>query len=184
MTPSLAVAAPVQVVAVLAAVGAAAVALAASDPRRRAYAVLAAPVLSVLAVATIVDDAVGDVDTIAARLRAGAHGEPAWKRIVDASLEMRGALGYAMLVAVAAAIPAFFLAGQPGEFAPDLVAAYLLAIAATLRRISHTLGLVTFGVRAIERQTEPIGPTLKEVNRRLEQVAESVEQAEQARTPT
>jgi O-antigen ligase len=61
MTPSLAVAAPVQVAGVLAAVCAAAVALAASDPRRRAYAVLAAPVLAVLAVATIVDDAVGDV---------------------------------------------------------------------------------------------------------------------------
>src|SRR5262245_4723472 len=61
MTSSLAVVAPVQVAAVLAAVCAAAVALAASDPRRRADAVLAAPVLAVLAVATIVDDAVGDV---------------------------------------------------------------------------------------------------------------------------
>jgi uncharacterized protein YoxC len=39
-----------------------------------------------------------------------------------------------------------------------VLAAYLVAIAATLRKVSHTLGLVTFGVRAIEKQTEPIGP--------------------------
>ena len=37
-----------------------------------------------------------------------------------------------------------------------VLAAYLIAIAATLRNISHTLGMVTFGVRAIEKQTEPI----------------------------
>jgi putative inorganic carbon (hco3(-)) transporter len=60
MPTLLAVAAPVQVAAVIAAVGAVAVALAAKDPRQRAYAVIAAPVLAVLAVATIVDDAVGD----------------------------------------------------------------------------------------------------------------------------
>jgi len=32
-----------------------------------------------------------------------------------------------------------------------VLAVYLIAIAATLRKISKTLGLVTFGVRAIEK---------------------------------
>ena len=41
-----------------------------------------------------------------------------------------------------------------------LAAFYLITIAATLRKVSHTLGLVTFGVRAIEKQTEPIGPVV------------------------
>ena len=48
---------------------------------------------------------------------------------------------------------------------------YLLAIARTLRTTSRTLGLITFGVRAIEKQTEPLGPVLRDVNEALEQVA-------------
>jgi hypothetical protein len=56
-----------------------------------------------------------------------------------------------------------------------VLAVYLMAIAATLRRISHTLGLVTFGVRAIEKQTEPIGPVAADINTALEQVADVLE---------
>lgn len=52
-----------------------------------------------------------------------------------------------------------------------VLAGYLVAIARSLRRISATLGLVTFGVRAIESQTAPIGPALGTVNGALEQVA-------------
>jgi hypothetical protein len=48
---------------------------------------------------------------------------------------------------------------------------YLLAIARTLRTTSRTLGLITFGVRAIEKQTEPLGPVLRDINDALEQVA-------------
>lgn len=56
-----------------------------------------------------------------------------------------------------------------------VLAVYLLAIAATLRKISHTLGLVTFGVRAIEKQTEPVGPVAADINGALEQVADALE---------
>ena len=52
-----------------------------------------------------------------------------------------------------------------------VLAVYLLSIAATLRTVARTLGLVTFGVRAIEKQTEPLGPVLRDVNAGLEQVA-------------
>ena len=52
-----------------------------------------------------------------------------------------------------------------------VLAVYLLSIAATLRTVARTLGLVTFGVRAIEKQTEPLGPVLKDVNDSLEEVA-------------
>jgi hypothetical protein len=31
--------------------------------------------------------------------------------------------------------------------------------------------LITFGVRAIEKQTEPLGPALRDINEALEQVA-------------
>jgi hypothetical protein len=56
-----------------------------------------------------------------------------------------------------------------------VLAVYLIAIAATLRKISHTLGLVTFGVRAIEKQTEPIGPVAGDINGALEQIADALE---------
>jgi uncharacterized protein YoxC len=52
-----------------------------------------------------------------------------------------------------------------------VLAIYLLTIASTLRTIARTLGLVTFGVRAIEKQTEPLGPVLRDVNESLEEVA-------------
>ena len=52
-----------------------------------------------------------------------------------------------------------------------VLAAYLLSIASTLRTVARTLGLVTFGVRAIEKQTEPLGPVLRDINEALEQVA-------------
>ena len=55
-----------------------------------------------------------------------------------------------------------------------VLAGYLLAIAATLRTVARTLGLVTFGVRAIEKQTEPLGPVLEDVNAALLQVAETL----------
>ena len=55
------------------------------------------------------------------------------------------------------------------------LAGYLIAIARTLRRVSETLAKVTMGVRAIERQTEPIGPALREVNADLDAVATTLE---------
>ncbi len=58
-----------------------------------------------------------------------------------------------------------------------VLAGYLIAIAATLRKVSDTLGRVTFGVRAIERQTEPIGPALRQVNAVLEEAADGLERA-------
>jgi uncharacterized protein YoxC len=57
-----------------------------------------------------------------------------------------------------------------------VLAGYLFSIAATLRRVSHTLGLVTFGVRAIEQQTAPLGEVLGDINGALEQVAGALDQ--------
>ena len=56
-----------------------------------------------------------------------------------------------------------------------VLAVYLIVIAATLRKVSHTLGLVTFGVRAIEKQTEPIGPVAADINGALGQIADALE---------
>ncbi len=58
-----------------------------------------------------------------------------------------------------------------------VLAGYLIAIAETLRKVSQTLGQVTFGVRAIERQTAPVGPRLREINGALEQSAAALDEA-------
>lgn len=57
-----------------------------------------------------------------------------------------------------------------------VLAGYLIAVATTMRRVSSTLGLVTFGVRAIEKQTAPIGPRLRDINAALEQVAGALDE--------
>ena len=56
-----------------------------------------------------------------------------------------------------------------------VLAGYLIAIAATLNKVSQALARVTFGVRAIEQQTKPIGPALQAVNADLEAVAAALD---------
>lgn len=65
-----------------------------------------------------------------------------------------------------------------------VLAVYLIAIAASLREVSSTLGLVTFGVRAIEHQTAPIGPVVGDINRALEQVAAALDEVAKPTTTT
>lgn len=48
-----------------------------------------------------------------------------------------------------------------------VLAVYLVLIARTLRRTNRYLGQVAFGVRAIESQTRPIGPSVTHVNGQL-----------------
>ncbi len=56
-----------------------------------------------------------------------------------------------------------------------VLAGYLIAIARRLRSVSSTLGSVTFGVRAIEKQTAPIAPLLGDINGALEGVAAALQ---------
>ncbi len=51
---------------------------------------------------------------------------------------------------------------------------YLVRIAASLRRTSVLLGKVAFGVRAIETQTQVIGPAVLKVNGQLRGVANAL----------
>lgn len=48
-----------------------------------------------------------------------------------------------------------------------VLAVYLVLITRTLRRTNRYLGQVAFGVRAIESQTRPIGPSVTRVNDQL-----------------
>ncbi len=55
------------------------------------------------------------------------------------------------------------------------LAAFLLWVVAILRRITSTLGKVTFGVRAIAHRVEPVGPLVTEMNGDLGAVADALE---------
>ena len=63
-----------------------------------------------------------------------------------------------------------------------VLAGYLIVIAAGLRRVSDLLARVTFGVRAIDKQTQPIGPALRDINAALGQVAGSLDAAASGRS--
>jgi len=55
------------------------------------------------------------------------------------------------------------------------LAFYLIWVVLILRRITDTLGKVTFGVRAIAHRTEPITPLVTALNTDLVAVADALE---------
>lgn len=89
----------------------------------------------VIALGIVVDDAIIDVENIMRRLRLARRGgdtRSTARIILDASLEVRGPIVYATLIVVAAVVPVLFMEGLTGSFFKPLIAAYVLAIAASL----------------------------------------------------
>ena len=88
----------------------------------------------VVALGVVVDDAVGDVQNIARRLheqRAAGPGSAA-QTVLEASLEMRGALGYATLIVLLVMVPVFFTGGLTGAFVHPMALSYGLAVLASM----------------------------------------------------
>lgn len=56
------------------------------------------------------------------------------------------------------------------------LAFYLTWVVLILRHLTHTLGKVEFGVRAIAHRTAPLGPVLADVNANLTAVADALEE--------
>ncbi|HET9722735.1 MAG TPA: efflux RND transporter permease subunit [Actinomycetota bacterium] len=102
----------------------------------------------VLGLGIVIDDAIVDVTNLKERLRQhreDGKGTPAWRSVLDASMEMRSALLFATLVVLATLVPAFFLEGQPGAFLPDMAASYILAIVASMLvalTVTPALGMI------------------------------------------
>ncbi|MDX1520825.1 MAG: efflux RND transporter permease subunit, partial [Anaerolineae bacterium] len=88
----------------------------------------------VVALAVIIDDAVVDVEKIAQRLykhRQDGSDKSARAIIFEASLKMRGAVGYATAIVLLVVVPALFLDGLAGAFSQALVFSYIVAILAS-----------------------------------------------------
>jgi len=88
-----------------------------------------------IALGEVVDDAIIDVENVLRRLRlnqSAATPLPAWKVVLEASLEVRSAVVYATIIVVLVFLPVFFLDGLAGAFFRPLALAYILAVAASL----------------------------------------------------
>jgi len=88
-----------------------------------------------IAIGEVVDDAVIDVENIARRLRENsrrANPLPVADVILNASLEVRGAVVYATFAVILVFLPVVMLPGLAGRFFAPLGLAYVMAILASL----------------------------------------------------
>lgn len=88
----------------------------------------------VAALVVVIDDAVVDVDNTVRRLRERPDGQERSTTSIalEASLAVRTPLVYATLVVALATLPLFFLESVSGAFFPEIVVAFLLALAVSM----------------------------------------------------
>jgi CzcA family heavy metal efflux pump len=126
-----------------------------------------------IAIGAVVDDAIVDVENIVRRLRRlrqeGSTQSTA-SIVLEASLEVRGAIVYASLIEISALLPVFFLQGLSGAFFKPLATAYVVAglvspfIALT---VTPAMVLILLSNAPIEHRQSPIIPWLHRVYDRV-----------------
>ncbi len=120
-----------------------------------------------VALGSLVDDAIIDVENILRRLRENrAAGSPlsTARVILDASLEIRSAIMYATLIIALAVAPVFFMGGLSGAFFEPLAFAYVLAMLASMvvaLTVTPALALVLLRGRVLEKKESPLVPWIK-----------------------
>jgi CzcA family heavy metal efflux pump len=116
----------------------------------------------VIALAAIIDDLIVDVENITRRLRQARQegsDKSALTIICEASLEMRGALTFAMLIVLLSVLPIFFIQGLTGAFFQPLVMAYVLALLASLvvaLLVTPALSMLLLSKAPLERRESPL----------------------------
>jgi Cu/Ag efflux pump CusA len=88
-----------------------------------------------IAIGVVVDDAVIDVENVIRRLRENAkqrHPRELARVVLDACLEVRGAVVYATFAVILVALPVLALPGLAGRLFGPLAVAYVLAVLASL----------------------------------------------------
>ncbi|HUR81435.1 MAG TPA: efflux RND transporter permease subunit, partial [Thermoanaerobaculia bacterium] len=131
-----------------------------------------------IAIGEVVDDAVIDVENILRRLRErGANLTPAERMevVLDASVEVRGAVVYATLAVIAVFFPILTMSGLSGKLFTPMAVAYILAIVASLvvaLTVTPALSLLlSRGGDATEEQR----PVVARLRARYESLLASVE---------
>lgn len=116
----------------------------------------------VIALGSVVDDAIIGIENIVRRLRQhreqGTAGSTA-RIILGATVEVQSAIVYATLIAVVALIPVLFLEGLSGAFFRPLAAAYALALLASMLvalTVTAALALIMLKEVPLERRKSPL----------------------------
>src|SRR5687767_440293 len=126
-----------------------------------------------IAIGAVVDDAIVDVENVVRRLRRlrqeGSTQSTA-SIVMEASLEVRGAIIYASLIEIMALMPVFFLEGLSGAFFRPLATAYVIAgLVSPLIAMTVTPALIyiLLSNAPIEHHTSPIVSWLHRVYDRV-----------------
>jgi len=122
----------------------------------------------VIALGDIVDDAIIDIENVVRRLRQErlrGQTRSTARVILDASLEVRGAIVYATLIEIVAILPIFMLAGLSGAFFHPLVLAYALALLASMvvaMTVTPAMSLILFrSDKSLRHRESPVVPPLR-----------------------
>ena len=127
----------------------------------------------VIALGSVVDDAIIDVENIVRRLRQhrqeGSDKSVA-RIILEASLEIRSAIVYATLIIAVTVTPVFLMGGLSGAFFKPLVVSYMLAMLASMvvaLTVTPALSLILLSHVALERHESPLMRWLQRGYQRL-----------------
>ena len=122
-----------------------------------------------IAIGAVVDDAIVDVENVVRRLRRlrqeGSTQSTA-SIVMEASLEVRGAIIYASLIEIMALMPVFFLEGLSGAFFRPLATAYVVAgLVSPLIAMTVTPALIyiLLSNAPIDHRPSPVIPWLHRV---------------------
>lgn len=120
-----------------------------------------------IAIGEVVDDAIIDVENILRRLRENRRIEnprPAFRVVLDASLEVRSAVVYATFAVAMVFIPVLTMTGVAGRLFSPLGIAYITAVLASLLvalTVTPALCLLILGRRALQEKEPPVAQWLK-----------------------
>ncbi|MEQ8980290.1 MAG: efflux RND transporter permease subunit, partial [Deltaproteobacteria bacterium] len=124
-----------------------------------------------IAIGSLVDDAIIDVENIIKRLRENRALPESEQRsmadiVYDASVEVRSAILYATLIIILVFVPLFFLSGLEGRMLAPLGLAYVTAIAASLLvAVTVTPAMSMYLLNSDKALRESKGPVLEHLER-------------------
>ncbi|MCJ8164370.1 efflux RND transporter permease subunit [Pontibacter sp. E15-1] len=127
----------------------------------------------IIALGEVVDDAIIDVENIARRLRLNRMAEtpePAFKVVLEASMEVRSAVIYGSMIVALVLLPVFMLPGLAGSFFQPLALSYITAILVSLLialTLTPALSLLLLPTAPLREKEPPAASWLKTRYRRL-----------------
>ncbi len=131
-----------------------------------------------IAIGEVVDDAVIDVENIYRRLRenrAAAQPRPAFRVVLDASIEVRSAVVYATFAVILVFFPVLSMSGVAGKIFSPLAVTYIWAILASLvvaLTVTPALAMILLPHRELHPEDPPLVYWLR---RRYERLLTRVE---------